>query len=74
MRHHISTFIDAGERVYSVDRPNLDTTCLHIGASQFAVETLNIKGTPTDRAAFLRHMAEQLTAAADALAAVEVAS
>ena len=74
MRHHVSTFIDADERVYPVDRPDLNTTCLHIGATEFTPEVLNIKGTPTSRAAFLRHMAEQLTAAADALDAVEVAS
>ncbi len=73
MRHHVSTFIDADERVHSVDRPDLSTTVLHVG-SEYAVETLNIKGTPASRAAFLRHMAEQLTAAADALDAVEVAS
>ena len=73
MRHTVSTFIDADDRVHVIDRPDLNTTVIHVG-SEYAVETLHVQGTPASRAAFLRHMAEQLTAAADALDAVEVAS
>ena len=79
MRHHTDSFLDAATERVEVS-PASEATVVKIGqvsafnGSIYGPGAIFVQGTPTDRAAFLRHMAEQLTAAADALAAVEVAS
>lgn len=72
MKLHLNLRIDAAERVTVIDRSEYDTTAINIGTPAYEGdahfgEALYVDGTPADRAAFLRHMAEQLNAAADAL-------
>lgn len=74
MKHLTSTHITAAsERVQIDDRADLDTTVINIGAliyegsERVTGEAIHLKGSPLQRAAFLRHMGAALFTAADHL-------
>lgn len=74
MKHITSTHIAAAtERVETEDRPDLDTTVITIGVALYEGdphlrgEYIHLKGSPLQRAAFLRHMGAALFTAAEHL-------